>query len=166
MAQVKLVLVALAALLAVSLAVPAKYRRDDGHAVSDSSSDSSDSSDSSSSESGEEHNRKRQPARNVPVSNPQDPQDQQEEQYAGLAMGNAIPFEPKESEVVPPYPKPVRRSHADKGAVLDQKMEPGQPWESHYKHGVAPAKLPAQETDNAHSYRHSIIHPYGDDLHA
>lgn len=165
MAQVKLVLVAatVLALLAVALAVPARYRLDDGHVVSDSSSDSSDSSDSSSSESKEEHNRKRLPASNVPVSNPQ--QDQQEEYVGqGQPMGNAIPFDDqKESDVLPPYPKPVRRN---KGDVVEQKMEPGQPWESHYRHGVAPAKLPAQETDNAHSYRHSIIHPYGADLHA
>lgn len=45
-------------------------------------------------------------------------------------------------------------------------MYPGQAWESHYKHGVAPAKLPARESDNAYRYRHSIIHPYGDDVHA
>lgn len=63
-----------------------------------------------------------------------------------------------ENDVLPPLPA----SDTDG----EGKVEPGQAFESLYKHGVAPAKLPALENDNAHEYRHSIIYPYGDDIHA
>ncbi|KAK3926054.1 Glutamyl-tRNA reductase, partial [Frankliniella fusca] len=67
-----------------------------------------------------------------------------------------------ENEMPPAVPAPA----PDHVQNVVQEMEPEQTWESRYRHGVAPAKLPALETDNAHGYRHSIIHPYGADLHA
>lgn len=69
------------------------------------------------------------------------------------------PAEDVENEVLPAIP-----ANEDQDQV--KKVELGQPRESRYRHGVAPAKLPALETDKAHAYRTSIIHPYGDDLHA
>jgi len=168
MVQVK-VLLAAAALLVLLPASHAGiagnrrgYRQDEGHVVSDSSSGESDSSVSNSNEDSSGENPS--PLGSPKLLRPDDRTRYNQDEERGQPEPQQPDFTAQaqtdqENEAFPPYP-------ITKDSDSNNKMYPGQPWESHYKHGVAPAKLPARENDNAHRYRHSIIHPYGDDMHA